>query len=244
MGPEDVGLYCPLMECSECKDVNGRWIDGRADCDDCYLGGHAVTIIGWGRGHSPGQNTSTTSSSRGDGYWIVKNSWGKHWGEEGVFRISADYASNCNLLIDCTDPARSTDCAWGINFNNPMGWVPPDAPAPDAPVGKDVSVDAAAMPGQALLATHTSRATGLVSPPVTPSAENVERVLASVTGGLAALRCMFFSRHLKERDREGHTDGRSKGGEGQRRASHVRPLHVQRGRNVWRVTCDVRYVNR
>lgn len=189
MGPDAAGLDCPLLECSECNDVNGR-----ADCDDCYLGGHAVTIIGWGRGDAPGPNASTPSTSRGDAYWIVKNSWGKHWGEEGVFRISADYASNCNLLVDCTDPARRTDCVWGINVNNPMGWVPPSAPAPAAPVGDDDSVDATAIPRKAALAMHASRASRAsapVSPPVTPSAENGERVLASVTCGLAALRCVF-----------------------------------------------------
>ena len=204
-GPEDAGLDCPLLECSECKDVNGQWIDGRADCQDCYLGGHAVTIIGWGRGDAPGPNTSTPSTSRGNAYWIVKNSWGKHWGEEGVFRISADYASNCNLLVDCTDPARRTDCVWGINVNNPMGWVPPSAPAPAAPVGDDVSVDATAMPRKTVLEMHAhasraTRASAPVSPPVTPSAENGERVLASVTCGLAALRCVFVL-EASERER-------------------------------------------
>lgn len=35
------------------------------------LGMHAVVIIGWG-----------------DGYWIVRNSWGVNWGDSGYFRIA------------------------------------------------------------------------------------------------------------------------------------------------------------
>ena len=38
------------------------------------VGGHSVTLIGWG-------------VSSGTPYWIVQNSWGPGWGENGFFRI-------------------------------------------------------------------------------------------------------------------------------------------------------------
>jgi len=37
---------------------------------------HAVVVMGWGKD----QNT-------GEKYWIVKNSWGKFWGDKGYFKI-------------------------------------------------------------------------------------------------------------------------------------------------------------
>lgn len=47
------------------------------------LGGHAIKIVGWG-------NQDNTD------YWIVANSWGTGWGEQGYFRIAWDQCGISN----------------------------------------------------------------------------------------------------------------------------------------------------
>jgi cathepsin B len=37
------------------------------------LGGHAVVIVGWG------------ATSNGTLYWIIQNTWGSSWGNNGFF---------------------------------------------------------------------------------------------------------------------------------------------------------------
>ena len=52
---------------------------------------HAVTIIGYGLSFVEGC----------DEYWIVKNSWGTKWGEQGLFRICADRKGKSKELGAC-----------------------------------------------------------------------------------------------------------------------------------------------
>lgn len=52
------------------------------------LGGHAVKIVGWGHDDSVNED-----------YWIVANSWGTGWGEQGFFRILRG-KDECNFEAD------------------------------------------------------------------------------------------------------------------------------------------------
>ncbi|XP_019193301.1 PREDICTED: senescence-specific cysteine protease SAG12-like [Ipomoea nil] len=48
---------------------------------------HGVTAVGYG----------TTAGDGGKKYWVIKNSWGTRWGENGYMRIQRDYADKKGL---------------------------------------------------------------------------------------------------------------------------------------------------
>ena len=40
---------------------------------------HAVVVVGWGQAKDASGNNLP--------YWILRNSWGKGWGEQGYFKV-------------------------------------------------------------------------------------------------------------------------------------------------------------
>jgi len=80
----DYGIIDPYFPDYECS---GAWLD------------HALLIVGYG----------TESSVLGDTpFWIVKNSWGEDWGENGYFRIyRGDGVCGINNAVTCAILADS-----------------------------------------------------------------------------------------------------------------------------------------
>jgi C1A family cysteine protease len=60
---------------------------GVLDDPDCAQDpNHAVLIVGYG-------------SENGQDYWLIKNSWGQDWGQNGYIKVLRN-VNMCNVLTD------------------------------------------------------------------------------------------------------------------------------------------------
>ena len=66
---------------------SGVYYDPRT-CDSNSFPNHAVNLVGYGGGTDGGLK-----------YWILRNSYGSSWGEEGYFRMSRDHDNTCHINL-------------------------------------------------------------------------------------------------------------------------------------------------
>jgi C1A family cysteine protease len=90
-----LGPLSVLLDASQLVYYRGGVWTGKADaspnwstCGD-YLN-HAVLLVGYGHDEDSGLD-----------YWIVKNSWGEDWGENGYFRMERGVAL-CGITLQVT----------------------------------------------------------------------------------------------------------------------------------------------
>ena len=77
----------PLSVCLDAVLLNS-YGSGIINANSCYRGyvTHAVTMVGYG-------------TEKGVDYWLVKNSWGTRWGENGYFRIAREIKDDANYGV-------------------------------------------------------------------------------------------------------------------------------------------------
>jgi hypothetical protein len=106
---------------AECAPFN-NYAGGILDTPECAGGkiDHAVLAVGYG-------------TDAGKDYWLIKNSWGTKWGENGYVKV----ARGKNMLcINCK--GGSTNMALGVKLYGPpgpSGLAPP--PPPPLPKGTE-----------------------------------------------------------------------------------------------------------
>lgn len=77
------------------QNPTGVYSDRVRPPNDRPTGGHAVDIVGWG-----------TEESTGVFYWLIRNSWGAGWGDNGYFRMQFDLGDAMENVVagDVTPP--------------------------------------------------------------------------------------------------------------------------------------------
>lgn len=78
----DIAIYASLYSFQ--AYTGGIYADNQ--CSSVFLN-HAVGLVGYG-------------SENGSDYWIVRNSWGASWGEDGYIRIARNANNMCGVATD------------------------------------------------------------------------------------------------------------------------------------------------
>ncbi len=92
---------------------------------------HAVTLVGWDDNYDAHNFTRTAP---GNGAFIIRNSWGEEWGEDGYFYISyydTSFGNDDGLYVGETKPSTHNYLYTAENVSNydriyqydPLGWT-------------------------------------------------------------------------------------------------------------------------
>ncbi|KAJ8665128.1 hypothetical protein QAD02_006790 [Eretmocerus hayati] len=86
VGPVSVGIYA--------SEKFMAYDSGVFEDEDCHYYGpnHAVLVVGYG------------TTDKGRDYWLVKNSWGKDWGDNGYVKMVRNKNNSCHIASVASYP--------------------------------------------------------------------------------------------------------------------------------------------
>jgi len=124
-GAVSIGMMADFDEDTWNEDTGAFFYSGPRGAN------HAVNIVGWDD-YFPKERFAAQPS--GDGAWIVRNSWGTSFGEDGYFYMSYEDTSLDSGIVYLSSPAGEYGI---IHQYDPLGWVrsvsPLETPAAGSP---------------------------------------------------------------------------------------------------------------
>jgi len=91
-------IACGIAVTAEMESYTGGLFEDKTGDYDVV---HEISIVGYG-----------VDEATGTPYWLIRNSWGQHWGEDGFMRL---VRGKNNLAVE-------TDCAWATPLDT---WTNP-----------------------------------------------------------------------------------------------------------------------
>lgn len=90
-GPLAIGMYASLASFQMYK---AGTIYAPTNCRPKMMN-HCVTLVGYG-------------AQDGQDYWLIRNSWGTQWGDQGYFMMARNSNNMCGVGLDSTYPSTVT----------------------------------------------------------------------------------------------------------------------------------------